>query len=160
MGFRRRARQVPQVATRRPFVVPPRAQSMSGIGPCDWDDRCDTKAQGKYLGTDFSSSKTSRPAMWINQEVIRKLALNWFKSSILCSKGWAEFENSPSSNHWLNWAASRYDDSLLKFAIGARLYPLNTPARNRKNNPNLTSDIPCQLCGKAINPDLFHILSN
>jgi hypothetical protein len=77
------------------------------------------KLQG--LGIDLSLSKISRPATWITQEVIRKLALHSFKSSILCSKRWSEFASNPSSNHWLNWPTSRYDDALLRFAIDARL---------------------------------------
>jgi hypothetical protein len=101
------------------------------------------------LGKDFTSSKITRPAMWITQEVVRKLAFHSFHNAAQCSVAWKEFENNPTANHWLNWATSRYDDSLLKFAIGARLYTLRTPAVNRRDYPE-TADIPCPMCGLVI----------
>jgi hypothetical protein len=140
-------------------ILPRALRACQELGLSIWMRDTSPRLKHKDLGIDFTSSKISRPAMWITQEVVRKLALNSFKSCIQCSKGWREIENSPSSNHWLNWATSRYDDALLGFAIGARLYTINTPGRLKKIHPDTWCDIKCQLCGLETNPDLFHILS-
>jgi hypothetical protein len=55
------------------------------------------------LGKDFTSSKITRPAMWITQEVVGKLAFHSFHNAAQCSVAWKEFENNPTANHWLNW---------------------------------------------------------
>jgi hypothetical protein len=116
---------------RKDLSIFPRAlRACQELGLAIWMTDITPRLRHHGLNVDFSISKISRPATWITQEVVRKLARNSFKSSILCSKGWREIENSPSSNHWLNWETSTYDDALLKFAIGARLYTLNTSGRN------------------------------
>jgi hypothetical protein len=96
--------------------------------------------------------------MWITQEVVRKLAFHSFHNAAQSSIGWKEFENNPTANHFLNWATSRYDDSLLKFIIGARSYNLRAPAVNKRDFED-TADIPFPMCGEKMNPDLHHILS-
>jgi hypothetical protein len=122
---------------------------MNGSTPC-------LRHQG--FGIDFTSSKISRPAMWITQEVVRRAEFHSFHNSAEWSLAWKEFQNNPSANHWLNWATSRYDDAFLRFAIGARLYTLNTPARNKLTHPDTAPDIPCPMCGQKLNPNLHHIL--
>jgi hypothetical protein len=140
-------------------IFPLALRACQELGLAIWMTDVTPRLRQKDLGIDFTSSKISRPATWITQEVVRKLALNSFKTSIQCSKGWREIENSPSSNHWLKWATSRYDDALLRFAVGARLYTLSTPGRLKKLHTDSVCDIPCRMCGKVKNPDLFHILS-
>jgi hypothetical protein len=50
------------------------------------------------LGKDFTSSKITRPAMWITQEVVRKLAFHSFHNAAQCSAAWKEFENNPTGS--------------------------------------------------------------
>jgi hypothetical protein len=114
--------KLPQILKEDLSIFPRALRACQELGLSIWMSDTSPRLKHKDLGIDFVSSKISRPAMWITQEVVRKLALNSFKSCIQCSKGWREVENSPSSNHWLNWATSRYDDGLLRFAVGARLY--------------------------------------
>jgi hypothetical protein len=140
-------------------IFPRALRACQKLGLAIWMSDTSPQLKHKDLGIDFAASKISRPAMWITQEVIRKLALNSFKTCIQCSRGWREIENSPSSNHWLNWATSRYDDALLRFAVGGRLYAINTPGRLKKIHPDSVCDMMCPMCGKVNNPDLYHILS-
>jgi hypothetical protein len=65
----------------------------------------------------FTVSKFSRPAIWITQNVMRRLHAIAFNMKVMCSRGWYDLEDNPVSNHFLNWATSNYDDALLKFAI-------------------------------------------
>jgi hypothetical protein len=151
-------KELPKILREDLSIFPRTLRACQELGLAIWMTDITPRLRHKDLNIDFTTSKISRPAMWITLEVVRKLALNSFKSFIQCSKGWREVENSPSSNHWPNWATSRYDDALLRFAIGARLYTLVTPGRLKRIEPDSVVDISCPMCGKVANPDLFHIL--
>jgi hypothetical protein len=139
-------------------IFPGALKAMQELGLSIWMNDVTPCLRHVKLNVDFSKSKITRPAMWITQEVVRKLAFFSFHNAAQSSVGSKEFENKPTANHFLNWATSRYDDSLLKFAVGARLYTLRTPAVNRRDFPD-TGDIPCPMCSEKMNPDLHHILS-
>jgi hypothetical protein len=69
----------------------------------------------------FTISKFSRPAMWITQSVMRPIHSEAFKTKVMASRGWWELTDNPASNHFMNWAISKYDDPILKFAVGIHL---------------------------------------
>jgi hypothetical protein len=93
---------------REDLSIFPRAfKATQDLGLAIWMNDVTPRPRHKGLGVDFASSKISRPATWITQEVIRKLALNSFKVSVECAHGFYELENNPSSNHWMKWATSR-----------------------------------------------------
>jgi hypothetical protein len=145
---------------RKDLSIFPRALKASHeLGLAIWMNDCTPCLRHKGFGIDFASSKISRPAMWITQEVVRRTAFHSFHNCALCCPAWKEFQNNPSANHWLNLATSRYDDASLRFAIGARLCTLNTPARNKLLHPDSAPDIPCPMCEKVKDPNLHHILS-
>jgi hypothetical protein len=139
-------------------IFPRTLKARQELGLSIWMNDVTPCLRHKELGVDFTSSKISGPAMWITQEVVRKLAFHSFHNAAQCSPAWKEFDHNPTANHWRNWATSRYDDALLKFAIGARLYTLITPTRNKTLHTD-APDITCPLCGRKMNPDLHHILS-
>jgi hypothetical protein len=150
--------EVHEVLLRDLSIFPRALKATQELGLAIWMNGTTPCLRHKEFGIDFTSSKISRPAMWITQEVVRRTAYHSFHNCAVCSPAWKEFQNNPSANHWLNWATSRYDDALLRFAIGARLYTLNTPARNKSTHPDTAPDIPCPMCGQKLNPNLHHIL--
>jgi hypothetical protein len=74
----------------------------------------------------------------------------------MASKGWWELTDNPASNHFMNWAVSKYDDAILKFAVGIRLNMLKTPRATRRDG---CRDIQCCWCNEQ-NPDMAHIMYN
>jgi hypothetical protein len=121
--------EVHEVLLRDLSIFPRALKASQELGLAIWMNGATPCLRHKGFGIDFTSSKISRPAMWITQEVVRRTAYHSFHNCAVCSPSWKEFQKNPSANHWLNWATSRCDDALLCFAIGARLYTLNTPAR-------------------------------
>jgi hypothetical protein len=105
---------------------------------------------------DFTVSNFSRPAMWITHCVMRRNHWDAFGTKVMASKRWHELEDNPASNHFLNWATSKYDDAILKFAIGIRLNTLKTPATLKTDR---AEDIQCCWCSKK-NVDMAHIMTN
>jgi hypothetical protein len=103
-----------------------------------------------------SVSKFSRPAMWITQSVQRPIHSNAFREKIIASCGFHDLEDNPASNHFLNWAISKYDDAILRFAVGIRLNMLKTPRTVHRDGER---EIQCCWC-KEINPDMAHIMCN
>jgi ribonuclease HI len=140
-------------------IFPRALKATQELGLSIWMNDCTPCLRHKGFAVDFTSSKISRPAMWITQEIVRRTAWHSFQNAAKCAPNWKELQNNPSANHFMNWATSRYDDALLRFAIGARLYTLNTPNRNKLLHPETAPDIPCPMCGKCNNPNLHHILS-
>jgi hypothetical protein len=59
----------------------------------------------------FTVSRFSRPAMWMTQSVMRLGHVEAFKTKVMASKGWWELTDNPASNHFMNWAISKYDDA-------------------------------------------------
>jgi hypothetical protein len=104
----------------------------------------------------FSVSKFSRPAMWITQSVQRPLHLDLFGERNQASVGFHYLIDNPASNHFMNWATSKYDDAVLKFAIGIRLNSLKTPRTVHRDGDR---DVQCCWCGE-MNPDMAHIMCN
>jgi hypothetical protein len=104
----------------------------------------------------FSISKFSRPAMWITQSVQKPIHADTFKEKIQASRGFHYLDDNPASNHFMNWATSKYDDAVLKFAIGIRLNMLKTPRTVHRDGDR---DIQCCWCGE-MNPDMAHIMCN
>jgi hypothetical protein len=41
-------------------------------------------------------------------------------NKVMASHGWHELHDNPASNHFLNWAISKYDDPVLQFVVGIR----------------------------------------
>jgi hypothetical protein len=104
----------------------------------------------------FTILKFSRPAMWITQSVMRPIHLDAFKIKVQASRGWWELDDNSASNHFLNWAISKYDDAILKFAIGIRLNQLRTPRTVKRDRDR---EIQCCWCND-MNPDMSHIMCN
>jgi hypothetical protein len=75
---------------------------------------------------------------------------------IMASKGWYDLPDNPASNHFLNWAISKYDDPILRFAVGIGLNMLKTPRTVHRDGDR---DIQCCWCGE-MNPDMAHITCN
>jgi hypothetical protein len=105
---------------------------------------------------DFTVSRFSRPAMWITQSAMRKNHYDAFMMKPLCSRAWFDLEDNPASNHFLNWATSKYGDAILRFAIGIRL---NTPKTLRTLKRDRAQDIQCVWC-KEQNQDMAHIMTD
>jgi hypothetical protein len=103
----------------------------------------------------FTVSQYSRPAMWITQSVMRPIHSHAFRGKIMASKGFHQLEDNPVSNHFLNWALSKYDDAILKFAVGIRLNMLKTPRTIKRDGDR---DIQCCWCEEK-NPDMAHIMT-
>jgi hypothetical protein len=83
-------------------IFPRALKATQELGLAIWMNDVTPRLRHKGLSVDFASSKISRPAMWITQEVIRKLALNSFKTAALSAEDFYELENNPSSNYWMN----------------------------------------------------------
>jgi hypothetical protein len=103
----------------------------------------------------FTVSQYSGPAMWITQSVMRPIHSQAFRGKIMASKGFHQLDDNPVSNHFLNWALSKYDDAILKFAVGIRLNMLKTPRTIKRDGDR---DIQCCWC-EAKNPDMAHIMT-
>jgi hypothetical protein len=99
----------------------------------------------------FTVSKFSRPAMWITQGVMRYNHSMAFKTKVMVSRGWWDLTDNPS-NHFMNWAISKYDDPILKFAIGIQMNMLNTPRTVKRDGDR---DIQCCWCDE-LNTDMAH----
>jgi hypothetical protein len=94
--------------------------------------------------------------MWITQSVMRPIHKDAFHEKIKAARAnWGAIDN-PVSNHFLNWAISKYDDAILKFAIGIRLNTLKTPRTTKRDS---SRDIQCCWCDE-LNPDMAHIMCN
>jgi hypothetical protein len=94
--------------------------------------------------------------MWITQSVMRPIHKDAFHEKIKAARAnWGAIDN-PVSNHFLNWAISKYDDAVLKFAIGIRLNTLKTPRTTKRDS---SRDIQCCWCDE-LNPDMAHIMCN
>jgi hypothetical protein len=104
----------------------------------------------------FTISKFSRPAMWMTQSVQRPIHASTFREKIMSSRGFCDLMDNPASNHFLNWATSKYDDAVLRFAVGIRLNMLETPRTVHRDGDR---DIQCCWC-KEMNPDMAHIMCN
>jgi hypothetical protein len=104
----------------------------------------------------FTVSKFSRPSMWVAEIVMRPIHGEAFKTKVMASRGWYELGDNPASNHFMNWAISKYDDAILKFAVGIRLNMLKTPRTTKRDGGR---DIQCYWC-KEQNPDMAHIMCN
>jgi hypothetical protein len=118
-------------------------------------------ADGKaYLHHDraesLTVSKFSRPAMWMTQSVMPPIHADAFKEKVMASRGWWDLTDNPASNHFLSWAISKYDDPILKFAIGIRLNMLKTPRTTKRDGDR---NIQCCWCEEQ-NPDMAQIMCN
>jgi hypothetical protein len=92
--------------------------------------------------------------MWITQSVQRPIHADIFRERNVASRGFHYLLDNPASNHFLNWATSKYDDAVLRFAIGIRLNMLKTPRTVHRDGDR---DIQCCWCEK-LNPDMAHIM--
>jgi hypothetical protein len=104
----------------------------------------------------FTVSKYSRPAMRITQSVQRPIHADIFRERNISAVGFHYLLDNPASNHFLNWATSKYDDAVLRFAIGIRLNMLKTPRTVHRDGDR---DIRCCWCDE-MNPDMAHIMCN
>jgi hypothetical protein len=87
---------------------------------------------------------------------MRPIHCEAFKEKIKASQGTWNLTDNPVSNHFLNWAISKYDNAILKFAIGIRLNTLKTPRTTKRDS---SRDIQCCWCEEQ-NPDMAHIMCN
>jgi hypothetical protein len=67
-------------------------------------------------------------------DVFSDLPSSRLQNNTVASQGWYEYEDNTISNHWLNWATSRYDDEILRYGIAMRLNLLKTPATQYRDH--------------------------
>jgi hypothetical protein len=124
-------------------IFPRALMATQELGLTIWMNDVTPRLRHGGLNIDFAISKISRPAIWITQEVVRKWALNSFKTSVVASKGFGRLRTVRPPIIGPIWATSRYDDSLLRFEVRLAV------VADRQDSPSQMSDLSCNFSSKT-----------